>query len=189
MSSIQVSNVQLKKIMNYVDEINRRTSNKFTKKSTVIRAINIFHDHLNESALNEDYGETSAVGVNDIAIKQLKKAKNKYHKPMYVLASACVKCYFDSLMDFKGANIALIKFKKSEKVYAFYFDSSQMDIQQGDTVRFETKKYYRQDDSSKIVTLNGRVVAIGYEENAEAKHRPVIEIVRKREIGDYTVKK
>lgn len=188
MATIQVSDIQLKKIMNYVTEINKRTSNKFTKKSTVIRAINIFHDHLNESSLNKDYGKMSAVGVNNIAINQLKKAKDKYHKPMYVLASACIEAYFNSLMDLKGANIALVKFKKSEKVYAFYFDSQQMAIQQGDTVKVETRKYYGRHNNSKIVMLNGRVVAIGYEENAKSNHKPVIEIVRKREIGNYSMK-
>lgn len=70
--------------MNYITEINKRTSNKFTKKSTVIRAINIFHDHLNESSLNKDYEKMSVFGVDNIAINQLKKQRiNIINQCMY----------------------------------------------------------------------------------------------------------
>ena len=179
MASIQVSDQYLKKLMDYIIEINKRTDKKITKKSIVTQAINIFHDHLDESVLNKDYGEISAVGVDDIVVRQLKHAKTKYHKPMYILASACLKSYFDSLMNVKGANIALVKFRQSRKVYAFYFDSSQINVQQGDIVKVKTRKYYGQ-NHSKIILLNGKVKAIGYEENAESKHKPVIDIVYKK---------
>ena len=178
MASIQVSDQQLKKLVNYIAEINKKTDKKITKKSIVTQAINIFYDHLNKSVLNKEYGKISAVGVDDIVSQQLKHAKTKYHKPMYVLASACLKSYFDSLMNVKGANIALVKFKQSKKVYAFYFDASQINVQQGDIVKVKTRKYYGQ-NHSKMIMLNGKVEAIGYEENAESKHKPVIEIIKK----------
>ena len=179
MASIQVSDQQLKELMNYIPEINKHTDEKITKKSIVTQAINIFYDHLNESVLNKDDGEISVVGVDDIVVRQLKRAKKKYHKPMYVLASACLKSYLDSLMNVKGTNIALVKFKQSKKVYAFYFDSSQINVQQGDIVKVKTRKYYGQ-NYSKIIMLNGKVEAVGYEENAESKHKPVIDIVYKK---------
>lgn len=128
--------------------------------------------------MNKDYGKISAVGVDDIVSQQLKHAKSKYHKPMYVLASACLKSYFDSLMNVKEANIALVKFKQSKKVYAFYFDASQINIQQGDIVKVKTRKYYGK-NHSKIIMLKGKIKAIGYEENAESKHKPVMEIIKK----------
>lgn len=63
-----------------------------------------------------------------------------------------------------------------------------MTIQQGDNVRIEIRKYYGRHNNSKFVMINGRVVAIGYEENAKSNHKTVIEIVRKRDIGDYSIK-
>lgn len=56
-----------------------------------------------------------------------------------------------------------------------------MKVQQGDIVKVKIRKYYGQ-NHSKLITLNAKVEAIGYEENAGKRHKPVIKIIRKWEI-------
>lgn len=171
MATVQISKQQLDEVNQFLSKSNNK---RFTKKSTVSRAVNIFYDHLNTEVLNEEYNDLSIVSIDEINLKQLRRAKEKYNKPMYVLASACVKSYFDSVNGLETANIALVKFKARKKIYAFYFDSDKLNVQHGDTVEVRTKKYY----NDEMMMLEGQVVAIGYEENAENIHKPVLKITK-----------
>lgn len=91
-------------------------------------------------AFNCIHNDLSMVSIDEINLKQLRRVKEKYNKPMYMLASACVKSYFDSINGLEKANIALVKFKDRKKIYTFYFDSGKLNIQHGDTAEVRTKK-------------------------------------------------
>lgn len=171
MATVQINKQQLEEINQFVL---KKGNGRTTKKLVVSQAINIFYDHLNEEVLNEEYTSLNVVGIDETGLKQLRKAKKKYHKPMYVLASACVKSYFDSIKGLEKKNIALVKFKAKNKIYAFYFDASKLNVEDGDVVEVKTKKYY----NDEIMKLKGRVIAVGYEENADNIHKPILRIIK-----------
>lgn len=54
-------------------------------------------------------------------------------------ASSCAKSYFDSVNVLEKAKITLVKFKARKKIYAFYFDSDKLHVQNGDVVEVKIK--------------------------------------------------
>lgn len=174
MATIKISKEHLEHIEKYIDKIERKFNKKLSKKHVIEHVINNYHQIIEETMIEKLDDDMTIVSVDNQYIEVLKEDKKRLHQPMYLILNACLNQYFSYGKGIKK-NIALCRFKRHKKIYAFYFDDELLSIKKGNIVKVKSSDLY---NPKKEVNKTVKVMDLAYSEHAKEKYKPVIEIIK-----------